>query len=244
MTIRASFDKLRTHGFLPIMVSLSNHTVTAERDLYFLTKRSWMMTDNGKVTNIFLSGVGGQGIILASNILAEVFRQAGYDVKKSEVHGMAQRGGDVTTHFRFGKKVYSPLIKYGDVDFLLSFELLEAERYINWVKPEGKIVINKQAILPPAVTLGQMEYPKDIEKTFKKYFKNNVWVINGQEIARKLGNIQAANVVLVGAFSNFFPEIKEDQWIDAVKGLLAAKLHELNIKAFDEGRKAFSQASD
>ena len=199
------------------------------------------MIENGRVTNIFLSGVGGQGTILASNILGEVFLKAGYDVKKSEVHGMAQRGGDVTTHFRFGKKVYSPLIKYGDVDFLISFELLEALRYVNWVKPEGKIIINKQAILPPAVSLGQMEYPGDIEKTFKKYFKDHAWIINGQEIARKLGNIQAANVVLIGAFSNFFPEFKEEQWTGAIQALLATKLHELNIKAFYEGRKAFER---
>jgi indolepyruvate ferredoxin oxidoreductase beta subunit len=196
------------------------------------------MTDNGKVTNIFLSGVGGQGTILASNILGEVFLNAGYDVKKAEVHGMAQRGGDVTTHFRFGKKVYSPLIKYGDVDFLISFELLEAARYINWVKPGGKIIINKQKVLPPSVSLGQMTYPEDIEKTFKKFFKQDVWVLNGQEIARKLGNLQAANVVLVGAFSNFFPAIKEEEWTDAIKTLLAPKLHELNIKAFYEGKKA------
>jgi len=196
------------------------------------------MKENGKVTNIFLSGVGGQGTILASNILGEVFLKAGYDVKKSEVHGMAQRGGDVTTHFRFGKKVYSPLIANGEADYLISFELLEALRYINWVKPEGKIIINQQTILPPAVSLGQIEYPKDVEKTFKKYFKDNVRIINGQEIARKLGNIQAANVVLIGAFSNFFPEIKEEQWTNAIRALLAAKLHELNIKAFYEGREA------
>ena len=195
------------------------------------------MTDNNKVTNIFLSGVGGQGTILASNILAEVFLKAGYDVKKAEVHGMAQRGGDVTTHFRFGKKVYSPLIKYGDVDFLLSFELLEALRYINWMKPDGKIIINRQEILPPAVSLGTAKYPDDVEKVFKKYFKENVHVIDGQEMARNLGNTQAANVVLVGAFSNFFPEIKDEQFIDAIKTLLAPKLHELNVKAFYEGRK-------
>ncbi|MCX5805497.1 MAG: indolepyruvate oxidoreductase subunit beta [Proteobacteria bacterium] len=196
------------------------------------------MTENGKVTNIFLSGVGGQGTILASNILAEVFLNTGYDVKKAEVHGMAQRGGDVTTHFRFGKKVYSPLIEYGEADFLLSFELLEAARYINWVKPEGKIIINRQAILPPGVSLGQAEYPGDIERTFRKYFKNNVWIINGQEMARELGNIQAANVVLTGAFSNFFPKIKEEQWTNAIKALLPAKLHDLNVKAFYEGRMA------
>ena len=195
------------------------------------------MTDNNKVTNIFLSGVGGQGTILASNILGEVFLNAGYDVKKAEVHGMAQRGGDVTTHFRFGKKVYAPLIKYGDVDFLISFEELEAIRYINWVKPDGKVLINNQRILPPSVSLGQMAYPGDVEKTFKKYFKDNVHMIDGQEIARNLGNIQAANVVLVGAFSNFFPDVKETQWIDAMKSLLAPKLHDLNVKAFYEGRK-------
>jgi indolepyruvate ferredoxin oxidoreductase beta subunit len=193
------------------------------------------MTDN-KVTNIFLSGVGGQGTILASNILAEVFLTAGYDVKKSEVHGMAQRGGDVTTHFRFGTKVYSPLIKYGDVDFLLSFELLEALRYINWVKPGGKIVINKQEIFPAGLNLVTAKYPQEVEKTFKKYFKENVHIIDGQEIARKLGNTQAANVVLVGAFSNFFPEITDVQFIDAIKTLLAPKLHDLNVKAFYEGR--------
>lgn len=196
------------------------------------------MKDNGKVTNIFLSGVGGQGAILASNILGEVFIKAGYDVKKSEVHGMAQRGGDVTTHFRFGKKVYSPLIKYGDVDYLLSFELLEAMRYINWVKPEGKIIINESEIFPPAVNLGQMAYPKDVDKTFKKYFKENVWMVDGQGIAKKLGNAQAANVVLVGAFSKFFPEVKDEQWIEAIKTLLAPKLHDLNVKAFYEGKKA------
>jgi len=196
------------------------------------------MNKNGQVTNIFLSGVGGQGTILASNIVAEIFLKAGYDVKKAEVHGMAQRGGDVTTHFRFGKKVYSSLIKYGDVDFLLSFEMLEALRYINWVKPEGKILINKQEIFPPAVSLGNMAYPKEVEKTFKKYFKNNIWMIDGQGIAKKLGNAQAANVVLVGAFSNFFPNVKDEQWMDAIKGLLAPKLHDLNIKAFYEGKKS------
>src|SRR4030043_1743525 len=115
-----------------------------------------------KVTNVLLSGVGGQGTILASDILCSVFHEVGYDVKKSEVHGMAQRGGDVTTHFRFGKKVYSPLIKYGEVDFLISFELLEAVRYINWVKPKGKILISQQKIMPPGVALGQIDYPGDI----------------------------------------------------------------------------------
>ncbi len=191
-----------------------------------------------KVTNILLSGVGGQGAILASNILAHVFVEAGYDVKKSEVHGMAQRGGDVTTHFRYGKKVYSPLIKYGDVDFLLAFELLEAYRYINYCRNDARIVINDQRILPPAVNLGQMKYPENIPGTFKKYFNGNVQIVKGQELALKLGNTQAANVVLVGAFSNFFPQIKDDMWKRALTELLPKKIHDLNIKAFEEGKKA------
>jgi indolepyruvate ferredoxin oxidoreductase beta subunit len=169
--------------------------------------------ENNKVTNILLSGVGGQGAILASNILAHVFVEAGYEVKKSEVHGMAQRGGDVTTHFRYGKKVYSPLIKSGDADFLLAFELLEALRYINYCKNDAKIVINDQKIFPPAVNLGQAQYPE-------------------------LGNAQAANVVLVGAFSNFIPEINDDMWLAALTDLLPKKILELNIKAFQKGKKA------
>jgi len=195
---------------------------------------------DNKATNILLSGVGGQGAILASNILAHVFVEAGYDVKKSEVHGMAQRGGDVTTHFRYGKKVYSPLIKYGEVDFLLAFELLEALRYINYCKDSAKIVINNQKILPPGVNLGQAKYPEDIPQTFGKYFNGNVHVINGQETALSLGNAQAANVVLVGAFSNFFPAIKKDMWIRALTDLLPKKIQELNIKAFEQGSKALA----
>jgi indolepyruvate ferredoxin oxidoreductase beta subunit len=196
------------------------------------------MSRNGKTRNIFLSGVGGQGTILASNILGQVMLNAGYDVKKAEVHGMAQRGGDVTTHFRFGKKVYSPLIKEGDVDFLVSFELLEALRYIDWIKPDGRIILNDHSILPPTVSLGKMDYPKDIDKTFKKYFKENVWIIDGYGIAKDLGNIQVSNVVLIGALSNFFPDLKAKQWKDAIKSLLPAKLYEINVKAFDRGRKA------
>jgi indolepyruvate ferredoxin oxidoreductase beta subunit len=196
------------------------------------------MMENDKVTNILLSGVGGQGAILAGNILAHVFVEAGYDVKKSEVHGMAQRGGDVTTHFRYGKKVYSPLIKSGDADFLLAFELLEALRYINFCKNDAKIVINDQKILPPAVNLGQAQYPENIPATFRKYFKSNVHIVKGQETALKLGNAQAANVVLVGAFSHFIPEIKDDMWLAALTDLLPKKILELNINAFQEGKKA------
>jgi indolepyruvate ferredoxin oxidoreductase beta subunit len=199
------------------------------------------MNDKDRTTNILLSGVGGQGAILASSILAHVFVEAGYDVKKSEVHGMAQRGGDVTTHFRYGKKVYSPLIKVGEVDFLLAFELLEAIRYINHCSSSAKIIINDQKILPPAVNLGQAVYPENIPETFEKFFDGNVYMIKGQEIAMGLGNAQAANVVLVGAFSNFFPKISDAMWKSALADLLPKKIHELNFTAFDKGKKALKR---
>jgi indolepyruvate ferredoxin oxidoreductase, beta subunit len=198
------------------------------------------MSTNGKTKNVFLSGVGGQGTILASNILAQVLIHAGFDVKKAEVHGMAQRGGDVTTHFRFGSKVHSPLIKQGDADYLVSFELLEALRYINWVKPDGTIILNNHTILPPSVSLGKMEYPQNVEQTFRKFFKENVWIVNGSEIAKNLGNIQVANVVLIGALSNFFPDLTPEQWSDSIKELLPEKLHEINQKAFREGRASIA----
>jgi len=191
--------------------------------------------------NIFLSGVGGQGTILASNILGHVLLNAGYDVKKSEVHGMAQRGGDVTTHFRFGEKVYSPLIKMGEVDYLVSFELLEGLRYINWLKPNGKVILNNHAIYPPSVSLGTMEYPKRIEQIFRKHFKSNVWLVHGNQTGKKLGNIQVANVVLIGALSKMFPELQEAQWTEGIKDLLPSKLHDINIQAFKEGRSAIPE---
>jgi indolepyruvate ferredoxin oxidoreductase, beta subunit len=195
------------------------------------------MTDKNSVTNILLSGVGGQGAILASSILAHVFVEAGYDVKKSEVHGMAQRGGDVTTQFRFGKKVYSPLIKFGEVDYLLAFELVEALRYINHCRPTAKIVINDQRIFPSSVNLGKVKYPDNVPELFHKHFDGNVHIIKGQETALALGNAQAANVVLVGAFSTFFPDITEDMWKSALVDLLPKKIQDLNIKAFAEGKK-------
>jgi indolepyruvate ferredoxin oxidoreductase beta subunit len=190
-----------------------------------------------KVTNVLLSGVGGQGTILASDILCSVFHEIGYDVKKSEVHGMAQRGGDVTTHFRFGKKVYSPLIKYGDVDFLISFELLEGLRYINWVKKGGKVLLNHQEVYPPAVNLGKMKYPEDVAKIFKKLFKGNAFVIKALDIATKCGDARAVNIVTLGAFSNFF-DIKDEIWERNLLQFLPEKVHQLNLNAFREGKMA------
>ena len=189
---------------------------------------------NDTVTNILLSGVGGQGIILASDIMAEVFLEAGFDVKKSEVHGMAQRGGSVTSHVRFGRKVYSPIIKQGDVDILFSFEQLESLRWLNYVKPDGVIVLNNHKINPPAVNLGQMEYPKDVPEIIRKRF-DRFYLVEGTKLAFEAGDIRAANVVLLGTISKLF-DMEESLWIETVLGHLPAKVHEINRKAFAMGR--------
>jgi indolepyruvate ferredoxin oxidoreductase beta subunit len=191
-------------------------------------------------TNILVAGVGGQGVILASDIMSEVFMEAGYDVKKSEVHGMAMRGGIVTSHFRFGKKVYSPLIKEGEVDILFSFEQLEGLRWINHLRPNGKIVMNDHKINPPAVNLGEMEYPKAIPERIKSKFKE-FYLVQGTEIASQLGDVRAANVVLLGAISKFL-EVNEDLWLKTILSYLPPKVHELNRKAFSTGRDQIHQA--
>lgn len=185
-------------------------------------------------TNILVAGVGGQGVILASDIMSEVFMEAGYDVKKSEVHGMAMRGGIVTSHFRFGEKVYSPLIKEGEVDILFAFEQLEGLRWINYLRPIGKIVMNDHKINPPAVNLGELEYPKGIPETIQSKIKN-FYLVRGTEIALQLGDVRAANVVLLGAISKFF-EVNEDLWLKTILNYLPPKVHELNRKAFSAGR--------
>jgi indolepyruvate ferredoxin oxidoreductase beta subunit len=185
-------------------------------------------------TNVLVAGVGGQGVILASDIMLEVFMGVGYDVKKSEVHGMAMRGGIVTSHFRFGQKVYSPLIKEGDVDILFAFEQLEGLRWLNHLKPRGKIVMNDHKINPPAVNLGEMEYPKDIPEIIRSKFKE-LYLVRGTEVAIQLGDARAANVVLLGAISKLF-EVKEDLWLKIILNSLPPKVHDLNRKAFDAGR--------
>ena len=191
-------------------------------------------------TNVLVAGVGGQGVILASDIMSEVFMEAGYDVKKSEVHGMAMRGGIVTSHFRFGKKVYSPLIKEGEADILFAFEQLEGLRWVNHLRLNGKILMNDHKINPPAVNLGEMEYPKAIPEMIRSKIKN-FYLVKGTEIALQLGDVRAANVVLLGAISKFF-ELNEDLWLKTILNYLPAKVHELNKKAFSAGRDQILQS--
>ena len=160
--------------------------------------------------------------------------EAGYDVKKSEIHGMAMRGGIVTSHFRFGRKVFSPLIKEGEVDILFAFEQLEGLRWINHLRPQGKIIMNDHKVNPPIVNLGEMEYPTNIPEKIRSKFKD-FYLIKGTEIALQVGDVRAANVVLLGAMSKFF-EIDQELWLKTILNYLPPKVHELNRKAFAAGR--------
>ena len=143
------------------------------------------MSDN-QVSNILIVGVGGQGIILASDVLGRVAARAGYDVKKNEIHGMAQRGGSVSSHVRFGKSVSSPIIKLGEAEVLLSFEQLETVRYFPFLAVSGKVIVNDHKILPPAVFTGKQDYPEDILEKIKEKVPDAM-IVDGMELATRLG---------------------------------------------------------
>ncbi len=193
------------------------------------------MTTTAKVTNILTVGVGGQGVILASDIVAAVMMRAGHDVKKSEVHGMAQRGGSVTSHVRFGPKVYSPIIRKGEVDILFSFEQLETLRYLDFLGETSVILVNNQKILPPSVTMGKDVYPADIPERLRERYPRFT-LVNALDAARDAGSIKAVNTALIGALSNCF-SIEERLWQEVIASMLPAKLIELNLKAFTLGRQ-------
>ena len=191
---------------------------------------------DNKITNILLVGVGGQGIILASEIMADVFMEAGFDVKKSEVHGMAQRGGSVSTHVRFGPQVFSPLIKEGEADIFLAFEELEALRYLSYLSPEPTILLNEQRLNPPSVSLGNEEYPANIHETLTKRSKK-FKTIPARELALKAGDGRAANVVLLGALQAFL-SIPEKIWTDNILRRFPPKAGPINLEAFRLGKTA------
>lgn len=193
------------------------------------------MSDN-KITNILLAGVGGQGTLLASEIMTEVLMKAGYDVKKAEVHGMAQRGGSVISHVRFGQKVFSPIIPEGEVDVLFGFEILEAYRYLPLLKDDGAVVVNNLKIAPPSVALGKADYPDNLGEKLQKRVKN-LRVVNGLELAETAGNARTVNTVLLGALSNTL-EPTYDQWIAALERLVPERFLDVNLKAFELGRNA------
>ena len=184
--------------------------------------------------NILAIGVGGQGIILASDILAYTLMEAGYDVKKSEVHGMSQRGGSVSSHIRFGKNVYSPIIKDGEVDILFAFEQLEALRYFGLLNADTRVILDSHTINPPSVSLGIDEYPKDIPGIIKEHF-TDLHLADALDLARKVGNPKTTNVVLLGILSSYL-EVDEPNWLKGISKVLPEKLVNINIEAFRLGR--------
>lgn len=192
-----------------------------------------------KSYNFLLAGVGGQGTILASNVLAEVALAAGYDVKKSEVHGMAQRGGSVNTHVRWdAEQVYSPLIGLGEADVLLVFEEAEGLRYAEYLRPGGVAIVNQQVIEPITVTSGGAHYPTEEElRTTFTMLTERFCLVPGAAIAHELGNARVANVVLMGALSTFL-DVPEETWLEVIEARVPQKYVELNRQAFLKGRKA------
>ncbi|MEO0160954.1 MAG: indolepyruvate oxidoreductase subunit beta [candidate division WOR-3 bacterium] len=196
-------------------------------------KNEQMKSHGDKTTNVIICGVGGQGILLSSDILCTAAFLSGYDVKKSEIHGMAQRGGSVITHVRFGKKVYSPLIEEGCADFILAFEKLEALRYSYFLKKDGWIIVNDLELPPMSVLAEEKTYPKGIIETLKTI--GNVEVVPAQEIALGLGNVRVANVVLLGSLAHYL-DLPDQIWMEAIKENVKPQYQDLNIKAFELGR--------
>lgn len=185
-------------------------------------------------TNILLGGVGGQGTLLASNLLADAAMHAGLDVKKSEVHGMAQRGGSVISHVRFGQAIHSPLIRKGEADVLLAFEELEALRWAPFMRPGGMILVNNQRIIPMSVSAGESVYPSDVpQRLTEAGFQ--VIVIDAIETAKQIGNPKCLNVVLLGVLAKKLPTITPEVWPTCLRNRLPPKLLDLNLRAFEAG---------
>lgn len=182
--------------------------------------------------SIMIVGVGGQGTLLASRILGDVFIGAGYDVKVSEVHGMSQRGGSVVTYVKYGEKVYSPIIGKGEADLVLAFELLEAYRALPYLKKGGKMIVNDRKINPMPVITGAAEYPAGIKEKLAK--TADVTAVDAQRFAEEAGNIKAVNVVLIGLLAKN-TEIPHDAWLETIKKTVPAKFLDVNIKAFELG---------
>ncbi len=189
-----------------------------------------------KTMNFLLCGVGGQGVLLASTILAKAALREGLDVKGGEVHGMAQRGGAVISHMRIGDKVYSPLVPYGQCDYMLGFEPLESARNAHWVKPEGLLLYNTYRVNPSTVAAGLAEYPEDLDAQLEA-FPCRKLMVPASELAQKAGDIRAANAVMAGALSRHV-DFPLATWEKAVEESVPPKVLEINRVAFRLGREA------
>ena len=187
---------------------------------------------NNDVKNILLVGVGGQGTILVSKILSSGLLNAGYDVKMSEVHGMAQRGGSVSTQVRFGKKVYSPLMGKGEADILVSFEIMEALRWIDYLNPNGKVVVNDYKIPSAPILFGKADYPEGVAEILSS--KANTSIIKAAEIAKELGNARTMNIVLFGALIKGM-NLTDIDWESAIRENVKPQFIDINIAALNAG---------
>lgn len=180
--------------------------------------------------NILIVGVGGQGTLLTSRIIGNIALNKGYEVKLSEVHGMSQRGGSVVTHVRYGEKVYSPLVEIGKADIILSFEKLEALRWVHFLKKDGIVIVNAQEIDPMPVIIGAAEYPDNIEEQLND-LGDNITFIDSLSQAKKIGNFRVANTILLGELYKHL-EFSIEEWEEAIKETVPTKTVELNTKAF------------
>ena len=186
--------------------------------------------------NVMIVGVGGQGSLLASKLQGRLLLTKGYDIKVSEVHGISQRGGSVVTYVRFGDKVYSPVIDKGEADFIVSFELLEAARWTEFLKPGGKIIVNTQKINPMPVIIGAAEYPENlVEKMTAAGL--DVDALDALALAEQAGSSKAVNLVLMGRMAKYF-DFTEEEWLTAIEASVPPKFLEMNKKAFSLGRNA------
>ena len=183
--------------------------------------------------NIMIVGVGGQGTLLTSRILGGVILDSGWDVKLSEVHGMAQRGGSVVTFVRYGEKVYEPIVEEGKADILISFERLEALRYKHFLKKDGIMIVNDQRIDPMSVIIKKEKYPEDIVENLRKDF--DLIVVDALEEARKIGNLKVFNVIVLGVLSKYM-NIDDEVWIKQIKENVPEYSIEENLIAFQVGK--------
>ena len=186
--------------------------------------------------NVMIVGVGGQGSLLASKLLGRLLLSKGYDIKVSEVHGMSQRGGSVVTYVRFGEKVYSPVIDKGEADFIVSFELLEAARWTEFLKPGGKLIANTQQINPMPVIIGAAEYPSEVAAKMVAA-GIDLDAVDALSLAEQAGSSKAVNLVLMGKLSKYF-DIPQEEWMTAIEQSVPAKFLEMNKKAFALGANA------
>ncbi len=194
-----------------------------------------MNGNKNETKSIVLVGVGGQGILLASEILAQAAMQAGYDVKTNEVHGMAQRGGSVMAQIRYGKEVHSPLVARKSAHILGALEKVEALRYADFIRPDGLAAVSSQAIMPVTVSSGAAKYPENVEEMLTRAFPRLVY-IDAPKAARELGDIRAANIILLGAISKGL-DLPLEAWEKAIRLCVREKFRDLNLRAFTMGRK-------